>query len=171
MSEDTTKRSNAALIEEAFSFYNGQLKFYRGWAKLHRYGYWLLVFFSVGIGITIAFCLLLKTDAFYVAVFALALNCLLVISKAIGSDRKYPKYRITEIRLAFALQAARNTVAKQIRTGMNLEDAILDACQALHEKVESLVLEEFGEFFREMKSIDEIHKSISEQTNLSAKSK
>ena len=89
----------------------------------------------------------------------------LVINQAIRCDRKYPRYRMTEIRLTFALEGIRHRVAKYVAEGKAAQDAMLQAIKEFHGKIESLVLEEFGEFFREMTTLDELHKQLSARSD------
>lgn len=68
---------------------------------------------------------------------------------------------MTEIRLTFALEAIRHRLAHYIAEGKAVQDAMLQAIEEFHEKIESLVLEEFAEFFRDMTTLDELHKQLS----------
>ena len=104
--------------------------------------------------------MLLKVDTFYVAAFALSLNAILVVNQALRCDRKYPRYRMTEIRLTFALEAFRHRIARNIGQGKAFQEAMLQAVEEFHDKIETLVLEEFGDFFRDMTTLDELHKQI-----------
>jgi hypothetical protein len=146
---------------EPLVFYESHLEHYRKWARLHRYGYWFFIWLSIVTGIALGFSMLLKVDTFYVAAFALSLNAILVVNQAIRCDRKYPRYRMMEIRLTFALEAFRHRIARNIGQGKAFQEAMLQTVEEFHDKIESLVLEEFGDFFRDMTTLDELHKQIS----------
>jgi len=147
------------------AFYERHLEHYRKWARLHRYGYWVLIWLSIITGVALGFSMMLKVDTLLIAAFALGLNAVLVINQAIRCDRKYPRYRMTEIRLTFALEGIRHRVAKYVAEGKAAQDAMLQAIKEFHGKIESLVLEEFGEFFREMTTLDELHKQLSARSD------
>ena|SRR5438045_291666 len=158
------EKTYSSLIEcspdRFLAFYEGHLDHYRKWARFHRYGYWILIWLSIITGIALAFSMLLKVDTLYVAAFALGLNAILVINQALRCDRKYPRYRMTEIRLTFALEGIRHRLAHYVSEGKALEDAMLQAIEEFHDKIESLVLEEFSDFFREVTTLDELHKQM-----------
>lgn len=153
--------SNAAIhpqsAHELLEFYNAFVVYYRKWAIYHRSAYWVLLYISIACGVSIAWLLLFKADTLYVAELALTLNCLLIINSAARPDRKYPRYRMVEIRLMFELQKMHHSIARRIKSGEESESALLAALEDLHPKVESLVLEEFGEFFRDFTSIKNLH--------------
>lgn len=142
-------------------FYERHLEHYRKWARLHRYGYWFLIWLSMITGIALGFLMLFKVDTFYIAACALGLNAILVVNQALRCDRKYPRYRMTEIRLTFALEAFRHRVARNVSLGKAFQESTLQAIEEFHDKIEALVLEEFGDFFRDMTTLDELHKQIS----------
>ena len=148
--------------DELLEFYNSFLVYYGRWAILHRTAYWVLIYLSVACGVGVAWLLLFKADTLYVAELALALNCLLIINSAARPDLKYPKYRMVEIRLTFELQKMHNGVARRIKNGEELESALLSAIEELHPKVESLVLEDFGDFFRDFTSFSDFHAQLAE---------
>jgi hypothetical protein len=147
---------------ELLEFYNDFVVYYRKWARWHRSVYWVLLFSSIACGVSVAWLLLFRADTLYVAELALTLNCLLIINTAVGPDRKYPRYRMVEIRLLFELQRMHHSVAWKIKNGEESESALLAALDDLHLKVESLVLEEFGEFFRDFTSIKELHVQLTD---------
>jgi Flp pilus assembly protein TadB len=154
--------TNPQSAQELLEFYSDFVGYYRQWALRHRTIYWILVYLSVACGISVAWLLLLKADALYVAEIALVLNCLLIINSAARPDRKYPRYRMVEIRLMFELQKMNHGVARRIKNGEEPESALLAAIEELHPKVESLVLEEFGEFFRDFTSINDFHTQMAD---------
>lgn len=137
-------------------FYEQQFAYYHRWASWHRYGYWVLLWFLIGNATFIAGSLLLKADSTVIAGASLLLNVILLAARFIDSESKWARYRTTEIRIAFAMQAMRTNVSRQIAQGESPEAALLSAMQSLHEKVESLVMEEFDEFFKRVKSLQDI---------------
>jgi hypothetical protein len=157
-----TSPSHPQSADELLEFYNGFVAYYRKWARLHRSSYWALVYSSIACGVLVALLLLLKVDAVYVASAALTLNCLLILNSAAGPDRKYPRYRMVEIRLMFELQKMHHNIAWRVKEGEDSESALLAALEGLHPKVESLVLEEFEEFFRDFTSLKDIHTQLAE---------
>jgi hypothetical protein len=157
-----TQPTNPQSAYELLEFYNAFIVYYRKWAMMHRSVYWVLVYTSVACGVSVAWLLLFKADALYVAELALTLNCLLIINSAARPDRKYPRYRMVEIRLMFELQKMHHGVARRIKNGEESESALLAAIEELHPKVESLVLEEFGEFFRDFTSISDFHTQLAD---------
>jgi hypothetical protein len=157
-----TAASHPQSAQELLEFYNNFVAYYHKWAMLHRFTYWALVYSSVACGVSVTWLLLLKADALYVAELALALNCLLILNSAARPDRKYPRYRMVEIRLMFELQKMHHNVARRIKKGEEPEAALLAALEGLHVKVESLVLEEFNEFFRDFASLKDIHVQLAD---------
>ena len=147
---------------ELLEFYTAFVAYYRKWARLHRSSYWVLLYISIACGVSIAWLLLFKADTLYVAELALTLNCLLIVNSAARPDRKYPRYRMVEIRLMFELQKMHHSVARRVKNGEESESALLAALEELHLKVESLVLEEFSEFFRDFTSIKDIHSQLAD---------
>jgi hypothetical protein len=126
------------------AFYERHLEHYPKWARLHRYGYWVLIWLSIITGVALGFSMLLKVDTLFIAAFALGLNAVLVIN---------------------ALEGIRHRVAEYAAEGRAAKDAMLQAIKEFHGKIESLVLEEFGEFFREMTTLDELHKQLSARSD------
>jgi hypothetical protein len=153
---------NPQSAHELLEFYSDFVIYYRKWARLHRSTYWVLLYVSIACGISVAWLLLVKADTLYIAELALALNCLLIINSAAKPDRKYPRYRMVEIRLMFELQKMHYSVARRIKNGKDLESALLSAIDDLHPKVESLVLEEFSEFFHDFTSLKDIHAQLAD---------
>jgi hypothetical protein len=148
---------------ELLQFYNDLVAYYGKWARFHRFGYWVLLCASIACGLSVGWLLLFKADAIYIAALALALNCLLIINSAFGADRKYPRYRMVEIKLTFELQKMHQSVARRVLKGEEPEPALLAALEELHLQVEPLVLGEFSEFFRDFKSVKDIHGQLSEK--------
>jgi hypothetical protein len=153
--------TNPRSAQELLEFYSDFVGYYHQWALRHRTIYWILVYLSVACGIAVAWQML-NANALYVAELALVLNCLLIINSAAKPDRKYPRYRMVEIRLMFELQKMNHGVARRVRDGEEPESALLAAIEELHPKVESLVLEEFGEFFRDFTPIGEFHTQMAD---------
>lgn len=138
-------------------FYEQQFAYYHRWALLHRCGYWMLLWILLGNATFIAGGLLIKADSTVIAGASLLLNVFLFATRFIDSETKWARYRTTEIRIAFALQAMRTEVSRQIALGGSYDAALLSAMPTLHDKVESLVMEEFDEYFRQVKSLNEIN--------------
>ena len=144
-------------LQELLGPYTKQLKYYRTWANRHRYAYWVLALLSVTCAITLAFAMLFKADTLHIAVIAIALNSLLLMNQAIRSDTKYPRYRMTEIKIEFALQAFRNKISQIADEEKPIYEVALQNLDEFHRKIESLVLEEYTDFVGDMKTIDDIH--------------
>jgi hypothetical protein len=153
--------SHPQSAEEIFKFYHNFVTYYHKWAMQHRFTYWVLLLASLGCGVATAWYLF-KANMHVVAALAIALNCLLIINNALGPDRKYPRYRMVEMRLRFELQKMHHSVARRIKNGEDSESALLAELDALHPKVESLVLGEFGEYFRDFVSIKDFHGQLAD---------
>lgn len=156
--------ATSASVHHLLSFYQQHLTYYRKWAIMHRFGYWGLLWVLIAVGVSIATCLLLHLDPTIIAALSLLLNAVLIAAKFIDTESKWARYRTVEIRLGFAMQAMWAQVSHRTAQGEDHETALLSALADLHPKVESLVLEEFGDFFAKVKSLQEIDAELVART-------
>lgn len=148
--------------EVLLSFYEEKRNYYTYWAKHHKIGYWVLLWAIILTGIATAGGLLLHVATDYIAIMALALNVLLIISKAIGTDEKYARYRSTELKLQFLLQSLQTDISVDIKNGEDREMAILENIKKYHTQIQELVLSEFDQHFSKQKSLKDVHGLLSE---------
>ncbi|MDE5422755.1 hypothetical protein L3073_11100 [Ancylomarina sp. DW003] len=129
-----------------------KLSYYQKLAKYHRYSYWIVIWIQLLLGFSIATVLLLKLDNIYVAVFSLLLNFILVINQSLQIDKKYKRYRLTELKIESLLGVFTSKFYSSDK--LNVEDYIAFNLRELTNDVKKIVSEEFEIHFNELKWIN-----------------
>ncbi len=101
--------------------------------------------------------MIFQANAQLITILALSLNVLLIVSKAIGTDDKYIRYRTTEINLQFLLQSMKTDIANSIEQGQSQNQALITAVKKYHPEFKEIVTSEFAEHFSKQKSLEKIN--------------
>ena len=104
--------------------------------------------------------MLLKFNVFAIAIIALILNAIFFLNQTIRSDKKYARYRIMEIKLNLAYQKFNNEMEKRILEGEDKFKALINNISDLHSTYEGLLIEEFSNHFKELKTFEELRNSM-----------
>lgn len=160
-----TASSTAPLtVPDLLNFYQEQVAYYRRYARRHCVCYWFFLWLLIANGIAIALCLFVQAPTTYVAGASLALNAILLAAKYVAPEAKWARYRMTEIRLKFAVQKMWTKVAREQASGKTQDIAILEALTDLHPEVESLVTREYGDFFSQLKVLQDMDEQLINKT-------
>ena len=145
---------------ELLNYYSRWLAFYRKWANRNSYGYWILVWLSAVCAALLLGTLLLQASPVFTAASAIGLNFLFALGQVLRCDKKYPRCRAVQIKLDFALHEFKCAVARQVHEGKPQTEAIFDSIPALHQKAEAFIMEEYSHFFRDLKTLEDLHQSL-----------
>lgn len=143
-----------------FDFYEKKLDYYRFWAKHHKLNYWILLWAILITGVCLTVALFIQFEPKIITIIAIVLNVLLIISKAIGSDEKYKRYRITEIKLEFMIQLMKTEINDLLLNGSSKDKANAEIIKKYHDQIESLVVSEFSDHFANQRSLEAIHQLV-----------
>ena len=141
-------------------YYAERVHDYCFWAELHKVGYWIFVFLSVACGLALVICMSLKQGDRVLLWLALSLNALLVLNQAIGSDKKYPRYRMAQTQLQMECQTFQVKVACEVANGTNEQQAVFDNLEQFHTNMITIINAETDDFFKNVQSINDLKQQL-----------